>query len=138
MTATIPRSFRLLEELEKGEKGQGSEACSLGLADSNDINMTMWNGTMLGPIRSIHENRIYSLTLEAGSDYPQKPPKVKFLTRINASCVDDQGNVISSQVPCLANWKPEYTMEHVLLDIRREVGSPANRKLPQPEEGTLF
>ncbi|CAN6654256.1 ubiquitin-conjugating enzyme variant Mms2p [Trichomonascus vanleenenianus] len=139
MSAEIPRSFRLLEELEKGEKGLGSESCSLGLADSEDINMTYWNGTILGPPRSTHENRIYSLSLEAGPDYPNKPPSVKFVSKINMPCVDPAtGIVLPELVPCLAQWKRTNTMETVLVDLRREMASPANRKLPQPEEGTVF
>ena len=70
MGAKIPRNFRLLDELEKGEKGQGagryesslifvgdtytdatSEACSYGLADGDDVMMSNWNGTILGPPR---------------------------------------------------------------------------------------
>lgn len=67
MAAKVPRNFRLLEELEKGEKGLGAgmlvalaglevmkvilelEACSYGLSDGDDLLMSNWNGTILGP-----------------------------------------------------------------------------------------
>lgn len=115
-----PRSFRLLEELEKGEKGRGAESCSLGLADSDDIEMKYWNGTILGPPHSTHENRIYSLSLEAGPRYPSEPPTVKFISKVNLPCVNQtSGLVEKSKVSCLSHWKRSYTMETVLLEIRR-------------------
>ncbi|KAI9782060.1 MAG: E2 ubiquitin-conjugating protein mms2 [Peltula sp. TS41687] len=57
MAARVPRNFRLLEELEKGEKGLGADSCSYGLADGDDLMMSNWNGTILGPPHSKHPLR---------------------------------------------------------------------------------
>ncbi|SCU99123.1 LANO_0F00870g1_1 [Lachancea nothofagi CBS 11611] len=135
----IPRSFRLLEELEKGEKGMGPESCSYGLAHSDDITMTYWNGTILGPPHSNHENRIYSVALECGEEYPDKPPKIKFISKINLPCVNQTtGKVEEDRFETVRSWKRSYTMETLLLDLRKEMALPANKKLPQPTEGTNF
>ncbi|KAK6455382.1 ubiquitin-conjugating enzyme/RWD-like protein [Scheffersomyces xylosifermentans] len=134
----IPRNFKLLEELEKGEKGLGAESISYGLTNQDDITMTYWNGTILGPPHSTHENRIYSLTIICDESYPDKPPKVKFISKINLPCVDNAGNVVVSEFDTLKNWKRNYTMETVLLELRKSMASPANKKLAQPAEGSTF
>lgn len=55
--------------------------------------MSNWNATIIGPSHSVHQNRIYSLQIHCGETYPDAPPTVKFITKINLPCVGADGKV---------------------------------------------
>uniref|UniRef100_A0A0D9WBE1 UBC core domain-containing protein n=1 Tax=Leersia perrieri TaxID=77586 RepID=A0A0D9WBE1_9ORYZ len=137
----VPRNFRLLEELERGEKGIGDGTVSYGMDDddADDIFMRSWTATIIGPLNSVHEGRIYQLKLFCDKDYPDKPPTVRFHSRINMPCVNpDTGLVEGKKFHMLANWQREYTMENILTQLKKEMAATHNRKLVQPPEGTFF
>ena len=136
-TIIVPRSFRLLDELEKGQKGRVADGISYGLAEPDDITLTNWSCTIFGPYLSPFENRIYSLTMRCGMNYPECPPDVQFNTKINLPVVDAYGHV-SKNVSVLRYWSRKETIESVLVALRNEMASLRHRRLPQPPEGETY
>jgi len=135
---TVPRNFRLLEELEKGEKGIGDGTVSYGMDDADDMLMRNWTGTIIGPSSTNHDGRIYTLKLFCDLNYPDRPPLVRFQSRVNMDCVGPNGQVDPMKFPVLGQWRREYTMETVLTELRRQMANHHNKKLQQPPEGTTY
>ncbi|KAF8210765.1 ubiquitin-conjugating enzyme/RWD-like protein [Mycena galopus ATCC 62051] len=101
--------------------------------------MSHWNGTIIGPGHTVHENRIYSLKITCGDQYPDRPPTVQFLSRVNLPFVSQtDGMVDPAKLPVLAHWTHRSSLELMLVEIRKEMATQANRKLPQPPEGSMF
>ncbi|KAI0239887.1 Ubiquitin-conjugating enzyme E2-24 kDa [Lamellibrachia satsuma] len=86
--------------------------CSAGPKGDN---LYEWVSTILGPPGSVYEGGVFFLDIHFTSDYPFKPPKVMFRTRIYHCNINSQGAI------CLDilkdNWSPALTVSKVLLSI---------------------
>ena len=85
---------------------------------------------MLTASQTVHENRIYSLKIHCGDKYPDQPPSIQFVSRVNLPFVSQvDGKVDPSKLPILANWTRNQSLETVLVEIRRSA-TPAWPHLP--------
>jgi ubiquitin-protein ligase len=63
----VPRSFRLLEELESAARRASATAPSASYGvdddDGDDVLTRSWTGTIIGPVNGVHEGRIHQVKL---------------------------------------------------------------------------
>ena len=87
----------------------------------------------------MHDSRFYELRITVPESYPAVPPRVRFVSRIVMNCVDRHtGEIVSNRVPATKNWNRNAGIEQVLISLRAEMASDANRRTRQPQEGLTF
>ena len=102
---------RIKKELADISKDPPSN-CTAG--PHND-DMFFWDATLFGPRDSPYEGGVFFLRIQFPEDYPFKPPRVGFVTRVYHVNVNDKGGI------CLDilkdQWSPALTISKVLLSI---------------------
>mmetsp|Transcript_73403 Transcript_73403/g.117002 ORF Transcript_73403/g.117002 Transcript_73403/m.117002 type:complete len:160 (+) Transcript_73403:88-567(+) len=122
----VPRNFKLLDELENAEKGKYTEIfqhygqdvhmVTLGL-DGQDSTFTDWNASIIPHQGGYIGDRIYQLRIKCGAGYPDDPPQIRFVQKVNLKCVNNQGVVDLSKVDNF-EWNRESYLFEALLKIR--------------------
>jgi ubiquitin-conjugating enzyme E2 D len=102
---------RLKKELEDLNNNPPTN-CSAGVIDDDLYN---WQATIMGPEGSPYHGGVFYLQIEFPLDYPFKPPRVSFITKIYHCNVNTAGNICLDILK--EQWSPALTISKVLLSI---------------------
>ena len=106
--ATAQRITKELENL----KADPPANCSAGPIEDDIFH---WQGTLMGPSDSPYEGGVFMMDIKFPADYPFKPPKVTFETKIYHPNINSSGGI------CLDilkdQWSPALTISKVLISI---------------------
>jgi ubiquitin-conjugating enzyme E2 D/E len=124
---------RIKKELE--DLGEDPPAnCSAGPIDDNDL--YHWQATIAGPEDSPYAGGLFFLNIHFPLDYPFKPPKVSFMTRVYHPNINTHGSI------CLDilkdQWSPALTISKVLLSISSLLTDPEPNDPLVPEIAHLY
>ncbi|XP_020425582.1 ubiquitin-conjugating enzyme E2 28 isoform X1 [Prunus persica] len=77
--------------------------------------MFHWQATIIGPNDSPYSGGVFLVTIHFPPDYPFKPPKVAFRTKVFHPNINSNGNICLDILK--EQWSPALTISKVLLSI---------------------
>lgn len=102
---TISIWFRLQEDPPTGVSGAPT-----------DNNIMIWNAVIFGPHDTPFEDGTFKLTIEFTEEYPNKPPTVRFVSKMFHPNVYADGGIC---LDILQNrWSPTYDVSAILTSIQ--------------------
>ena len=133
MTLRPEVARRLMNEMKKLQKAE------LGgiTVRMNSDNLTDFHATIEGPENTPFEGGEFEIKLEIGDEFPQKPPKGYFLTKIFHPNVHPETGAI-----CLStlsqDWTENMGLDHLLLTVRCLLIEPNAESALNEEAGRLL
>ena len=113
--ATESRIQKELKELQTCPPSN----CSAGPIDDD---IYLWQATIMGPEDSPYHGGVFYLKICFPKDYPFKPPKMVFTTKIYHCNINSAGGICLDILK--EQWSPALTISKVLLSICSLMGDP--------------
>lgn len=109
---------RLLKELNDMKENPNTD-CSAGPVGDQ---LTLWSATIFGPKDTPYEGGVFNLEIKFTSEYPFKPPYVKFITPIYHCNISSNGGICLDILK--QNWSPALTISKLLISICSLLSEP--------------
>ena len=103
-----PTPFADTQDLQKDPP----TSCSAGPAGDD---LFHWQATIMGPQDSPYQGGVFFVLIHFPPDYPFKPPKVNFQTKVYHPNINSQGSICLDILK--EQWSPALTIAKVLLSI---------------------
>lgn len=107
----VMASKRIAKELKDLQKDP-PVSCSAGPVGQD---MFHWQATIMGPADSPYAGGLFSVNIHFPPDYPFKPPKVSFKTKVYHPNINNNGSICLDILK--EQWSPALTVSKVLLSI---------------------
>ena len=127
---------RLLKDLKKIQQ-EGEEGQKPGISATPDgDSLFRWSAVIFGPDETIWEGGVFKMFLEFSDEYPYKPPKVKFLTKMFHPNIYNDGSIC---LDILQNmWSPVYDISSILTSVQSLLCDPNPKSPANNEAAELF
>ncbi|KAM1689837.1 hypothetical protein ACFX15_030901 [Malus domestica] len=89
--------------------------CSYGPVNEDDP--YKWQGMIKGPPDSPYEQGVFFLSIDLPPQYPNKPPTIKFLTKVYHPNINGEDGTIYVDILEEDKWNPVQNIESLLLSI---------------------
>ena len=134
MNSTAER--RLLKDLKKMEQeSEGGQNPGITATPDED-SLFRWKAVIFGPDDTEWEGGVFRLILEFSEDYPNRPPKVKFLTKMFHPNIYNDGSIC---LDILQNmWSPVYDISSILTSVQSLLCDPNTKSPANNEAAELF
>lgn len=125
-----------LKRITKELKDIGKDPPSQCSAGPQGDDMFKWQATIMGPPDCPFQNGVFYLNIHFPTDYPFKPPKVQFVTKIYHPNINSAGNICLDILK--SQWSPALTISKVLLSICSMLTDPNPEDPLVPDIARLY
>ena len=115
---STPARRRLLREFKRLQKDPPLGANGAPA----DNNIMLWNAVIFGPKDTPFEDGTFRLQVEFTEDYPNKPPTVRFISKMFHPNIYGDGRVCLDILQ--SRWSPTYDVASILTSIQSLLDEP--------------